>query len=80
MDFTFAVTVLVGRGATPPLLPLLVSSPTANASSTRYAEYTAGNGTSSLLFEYLVSALAGRAIGGSLAEEGNGRLARDDEK
>lgn len=56
VNFSFPVVVVVGTGASPPLLKLAGFNDSANgSSSTVLAEYVEGSGTSQLLFEYTVS-------------------------
>lgn len=50
VDFSFPVVVVVGVGASPPMLTI------GGLSSTVLAEYVEGSGTARLLFEYTVSA------------------------
>lgn len=56
VDFSFPVVVVVGAGASPPLLTIGgFEDNDGGFSSTVLAEYVQGNGTSRLLFEYTVS-------------------------
>ena len=58
MNFSFPVVVVVGTGASPPLLKLAGFNDSTNGSSTTVlAEYAGGSGTSQLVFEYTVSLL-----------------------
>lgn len=58
VNFSFPVVVVVDTGASPPLLVLSGFNDTVNgSSSTVFATYMEGNGTSLLLFEYIVSVL-----------------------
>lgn len=55
VNFSFPVVVVVGAGASPPLLTVGGFNDSLNGStSTVLAEYVGGSGTSQLLFEYTV--------------------------
>lgn len=64
VNFSFPVVVVVGTGASPPLLTLGGFNDSMNGSSgTVFAEYTEGSGTSQLLFEYTVSYISQEVVG-----------------
>ncbi|CAM9704841.1 unnamed protein product, partial [Hapterophycus canaliculatus] len=56
VNFSFPVVVVVGAGASPPLLAIGgLNDSIDGSSSTVLAEYVQGSGTSQLVFEYTVS-------------------------